>query len=65
MWERNGHILLEEFLISLDETGFDQVNNMKMKVACFYLRDSEQYIQTSSDRTHMSAAVAVNGGGHL
>lgn len=58
-----GRELTPDLIYNLDETGIDQTSDMKERVVTFKTKQSPTYIQGSSDRTHLSAAVCIRGDG--
>ena len=59
----NGKKLTVDLIWNLEETGFDQANLARGKVACLNARRTQTHRRTNATRTQMSACVAVNAAG--
>ena len=52
-----------DLIYNLDESGVDQLSAMKDKVVVLKMKKTPTYIHSSSDRTHLSAAVCIAANG--
>lgn len=53
----------DDLIYNLDETGIDQLSAMKDQVVTFRRKKLGTYVQSSSDRTHLSALTMIRGDG--
>ena len=60
----NGGIAFtDDLALNLDESGLDQTSNKHDRVVTLKIKTLTSYIQSSSDRTHLSACVCIGGDG--
>ena len=60
----NGGIAFtDDLALNLDKSGLDQTSNKHDRVVTLKIKTLTSYIQSSSDRTHLSACVCIGGDG--